>query len=187
MSTVSLLPPDDVRPRAHSSAVRHRAPVSATRTPALTTESLAEVEHFRYVLRRFMRASEEAAYREGLTPRQHQLLLALKGYPERDYANIGELADRLQACPHGVVGIVDRLERAGLVVRRRGQDDRRQVFIHLTPAGEASLARLSCEHLRELTSMRALLDCAPVPALAPEGNREADDETHPVSSPRDRL
>lgn len=171
MSTASLLPPEAARPRARSSTMCRLTPVSAPQAPALTEEGLAEVERFRYALRHFMRASEEAAYREGLTPQQHQLLLALKGYPGRDYANIGELADRLQACPHGVVGIVDRLERAGLVVRRRGQDDRRQVFIHLTSAGEASLARLSYEHLRELTSMRALIEHAPMPAQVPEGDR----------------
>lgn len=138
---------------------------------AVDTRDLAEVERFRYALRRFMRASEQAAYRQGLTPQQHQLLLALKGFPGRDYANISELADRLQACPHGVVGLVDRLERSGLVLRRRGQSDRRQVFIHLTPAGEETLTRLSYEHLRELANMRALVERAPVPTPAQRSPR----------------
>lgn len=161
MSTTQLLPPQDPAARPHRMSTRTSAThVSA---PTRAAESLVEVERFRYVLRRFMRASEEAAYREGLTPQQHQLLLALKGFPGRDYANVSELADRLQACAHGVVGLVDRLERDGLVTRRRSQEDRRQVYIHLTPIGEQALARLSYEHLRELTNIRALLADAPDP------------------------
>src|ERR1700754_1731073 len=77
-------------------------------------ESLSE---FRYELRRFLRFSEDAAQREGLTPQQYQLLLHVKGYPGRDWATVGELAERLQTQQHGVVALVTRCVAAGLVVR----------------------------------------------------------------------
>ena len=55
-------------------------------------ESLAELRH---QIRRFLRFSEQAARRAGLEPRQHQLLLGLKGLPKDVRPRIGELADRL--------------------------------------------------------------------------------------------
>ena len=112
---------------------------------------------FRYAIRRFLRFSEQAARREGVTPQQHQLLLALKGLHDRDAATVSELADRLQLRQHSMVGLIDRTEAQGLVRRRQGTDDRRQVFIHLTSAGEAKLRKLSVQHRQELQAMRSAL------------------------------
>lgn len=112
---------------------------------------------FRYAIRRFLRFSEQAARREGVTPQQHQLLLAIKGYPGRDYATVSELAERLQMRQHSMVGLIDRTESQGLVQREQGVTDRRQVFVSLTPAGEAKLMRLSVQHRRELLTMREAL------------------------------
>jgi DNA-binding MarR family transcriptional regulator len=110
-------------------------------------ESLAE---FRYALRLFLRFSEEAAQRAGLTPQQHQALLAIKGFPKRDHVTVGELAERLQLRHHSAVGLVDRLVAARLVVRRPDTADRRQVYLALTPRGTAVLQRLSAAHREEL-------------------------------------
>ena len=112
---------------------------------------------FRYAIRRFQRFSEQAARREGITPQQHQLLLAIKGYPGREHASVSELADRLQMRQHSMVGLIDRTEAQGLVRRQSGEVDRRQVFIHLTPAGEDKLLKLSVQHRRELRTMREAL------------------------------
>lgn len=112
---------------------------------------------FRYAIRRFQRFSEQAARREGITPQQHQLLLAIKGYPDRDYASVSELADRLQMRQHSMVGLIDRTEAQGLVRRQSGEVDRRQVFIHLTATGEDKLQKLSVQHRRELRTMRDAL------------------------------
>lgn len=112
---------------------------------------------FRYAIRRFQRFSEQAARREGITPQQHQLLLAVKGYPGREHASVSELADRLQMRQHSMVGLIDRTEAQGLVRRQSGEVDRRQVFIHLTPAGEEKLLKLSVQHRRELRTMREAL------------------------------
>lgn len=110
-------------------------------------EMLAEV---RYALRRFLRLSEDGARRAGLTPQQHQLLLAVKGYPGREWATVGELAERLQLRHHSAVGLVDRAEQLGLVARRSDPVDRRMVRIGLTPAGERILDGLTVLHLVEL-------------------------------------
>lgn len=124
--------------------------------PILKSEYEA-IAAFRYAIRRFQRFSEQAARREGITPQQHQVLLAIKGFPGRDYASVSELADRLQMRQHSMVGLIDRTEAQGLVRRKPGEVDRRQVFIHLTPAGEEKLQRLSMQHRRELRTMRDAL------------------------------
>lgn len=128
----------------------------------LTNRVIAKTDYesiaaFRYAIRRFLRFSEQAARREGVTPQQHQLLLAVKGFPGRDYASVSELAERLQMRQHSMVGLIDRTEAQGLVRRSQGVTDRRQVFVSLTPEGEAKLARLSVQHRRELLTMREAL------------------------------
>jgi DNA-binding MarR family transcriptional regulator len=105
---------------------------------------------FRYALRRFLRFSEEKAQAAGLTPQQHQALLAIKGFPDRDRITIGELAERLQIEHHSAVGLADRLARQNYLKRIRGTGDRRQVFIQLTARGENVLARLSIAHEDQL-------------------------------------
>jgi len=115
---------------------------------------------FRYELRRFLRFSEEAARAHGLTPQQHQLLLAVKGFPGRDWATIRDLADRLQLRHHSVVGEVDRAVESGLVVREPHPDDRRAVRVRLTPAGESVLEQLSLAHRDELGRLRQRLQAA---------------------------
>jgi DNA-binding MarR family transcriptional regulator len=105
---------------------------------------------FRYVLRQFLRFSEDAASAIGLTPQQHQVLLAIKGYPDRDRILIGELAERLQIRHHSVVGLVDRLVTLGLVTREQGTGDRRQVFVALTDVGGDLLEQLATAHRGEL-------------------------------------
>lgn len=104
---------------------------------------------FRYLLRRFIHFSEEAAKTNSITPQQHQALLAIKGFPERDQVTIGELAERLQLRHHSVVGLVNRLVKEKLVTRKPGED-RREVLVQLTDHGEQVLAGLSHIHRAEL-------------------------------------
>lgn len=120
----------------------HQRPVSKQEYVALA--------EFRHGLRKFLRFSEEAARDHGLTPQQHQLLLAIKGIPDRDWAMVSELADRLQLQQHSVVGIIDRSEQANLVMRRAHGEDHRVTEVHLTPAGEQVLERLTLAHREEL-------------------------------------
>ena len=125
--------------------------------PAFSKAEYEAVAAFRYALRRFLRFSEEAARAAGVTPQRHQLLLAVKGFPARDWATVRELAERLQLRHHTVVGEIDRAERAGLVARTPHREDRRAVEIRLTPAGEHLLASLTAVHRQELVRVHAQL------------------------------
>ena len=116
--------------------------------------ALERLSHFRFQLRRFLRESEDLCRRAKVTPLQYQLLLHVRGFPGRDWATVGELAERLQAQHHGVVALVTRCEQAGLVERRTAEVDRRQVEVHLTPKGETILLRLAALHQPELTRLR---------------------------------
>jgi DNA-binding MarR family transcriptional regulator len=129
-----------------------------------TRLSKAEYEllaSFRYALRQFLRFSEEAARALDIEPQQHQALLAIKGYPERDQITISELAEQLQVKHHSAVGLADRLVANGLAARETAADDRRQVYIMLTERGEAVLEQLAAAHKQELRrlgpEMHALL------------------------------
>jgi DNA-binding MarR family transcriptional regulator len=115
-------------------------------------EALAD---FRYQLRRFLRFSEETVHNEGITPLQYLLLLHIKGYPGREWATVGELAEKLQSHHHGTVALVSRCERLGLVRRKPNAADRRRVEIHLTAKGERCISRLAGLHRTELLNSRS--------------------------------
>jgi DNA-binding MarR family transcriptional regulator len=132
------------------------APVSTSTAPISKAEFEA-VASFRYAIRCFLRFGERAARREGVTPQQHQLLLAVKGFPGRAPATVTELAERMQMRQHSMVGLIDRTAAQGLVRREPGVADRRLVFILLTAAGEELLRRLAVQHRRELLQMRETL------------------------------
>jgi DNA-binding MarR family transcriptional regulator len=121
---------------------------------ALAKTDFEQLSEFRYQMRRFERFSERAAQAEGITPLQYLLLLHVKGYPGRDWATIGELAERLQAQHHGVVALVSRCEALDLVKRKVSETDRRQVEVHLQKAGETVLVRLAALHRAELKSLQ---------------------------------
>jgi DNA-binding MarR family transcriptional regulator len=112
-------------------------------------ESLAEL---RYQIRRFLSFSEQAARAAGLEPKQHQLLLSLKGLPPDTRPTIGEMAERLQIQHHSTVELVNRLVAAGYLQRRRDGEDRREVLLALTPKGQKVLRDLSLHHRAELRS-----------------------------------
>lgn len=122
--------------------------------PRLAKHQYEALANFRYQLRRYLRYSEDLTRRHGMTPLQYQLLLQIKGFPQRAYASIGELAERLQAKHHGVVALVTRCENAGLVERRVSDNDRRQVQVYLTEKGDKQLERLAELHRRELLQLQ---------------------------------
>ena len=119
---------------------------------AISKQDFEALSEFRYQLRKFLRFSEDAAQNEGVTPQQYLLLLHVKGVPGREWANIGELAERLQSQHHSVVALVSRCEKLQLIERRPSEIDRRQVNIHLLPAGERCLAKLAEMHRAELAT-----------------------------------
>lgn len=113
----------------------------------LDYQSLAE---FRYQIRRYLHFSENAARSSGLEPRQYQLMLTLKGLPEGRRPRVGELAERLKIQHHSAVELVNRLSTGGYVRRHRGDDDRREVLLSLTPKGEKVLGELVAHHRAEV-------------------------------------
>jgi DNA-binding MarR family transcriptional regulator len=117
-------------------------------------EALAE---FRYQIRLFLQFSENAARTVSLTPRQHQALLAIKGFPSGAAVAIGELAERLGIRHHSAVELVDRLAEAGLVARSVDAGDQRRVLLRLTDRAESHLAELSLAHLDELARIEPVL------------------------------
>jgi DNA-binding MarR family transcriptional regulator len=110
-------------------------------------EALAE---FRYALRQFLAFSEGKARSVGVPARQHQALLAIRGFRCREGVTIGQLAERLYIKPNSAVGLVNRLAAENLVARASHPGDRRQVFVSLTPRGLAQLEQLSTAHRAEL-------------------------------------
>ena len=126
---------------------------SISKPRVLNKGDYERLSHFRYRLRCFLRVSEDMCQAHGLTPLQYQLLLHLKGFPGKDWATIGEIAERLQAKHHGVVALIDRCEKSGLVKRRPSKEDRRQVEIHLLPKGIGLLSRIAALHQPELRQL----------------------------------
>ena len=120
---------------------------------------------FRYQIRRYLRFSEEVTQQHGVTPLQYLLLLHIKGYPGRDWATVGELAERLQAQQHGVVALLSRCEARGFVERRRSTQDRRRIEVHLLEAGEHMLHQLARLHRAELLSLQGRFVVPDVRAL----------------------
>src|SRR5579862_2162595 len=126
--------------KPHATA-RTRDP-KACRNPSI----FQDLARFRYRLRLFLRFSENAARKCGVTPQQHQLLLGIAGHTGRGLATVSELAEFLQEHHNSVVGLIDRAARRGLVRKQNDTLDKRFVFVTLTARGEKILSELSKLH-----------------------------------------
>ena len=124
----------------------------------LTAADYENLLAFRTALRKFLSWSQTRAREAGLTPAQHQLLLAVKGHPGGQPPAVGDIADYLLLRHHSAVELIDRAEAAGLVQRRPDQGDGRVIRVRLTPDGEERLSRLSAAHLNELRRLAPVLD-----------------------------
>lgn len=121
--------------------------------PAMDKQAYETLASFRYEIRKFLRFSEKLTRKAGITPLQYLMLLNIKGYPGRDWATVGELAERLQAQHHGVVALVSRCEKQGFVERRRSTEDRRRIEVRLLPKGEDYINRLADAHRVQLIAL----------------------------------
>ena len=128
--------------------------VASAAVPDISKAAFEQLSEFRYQMRKFERFSERAARDNGVTPLQYLLLLHIKGYPGREFAHVGELAERLQAQPHGVVALITRCEMRGLIARRASKRDGREVEVHLLAGGERLLTHLASLHRAELRVIR---------------------------------
>ncbi|AZO12247.1 MULTISPECIES: helix-turn-helix domain-containing protein [unclassified Mesorhizobium] len=125
--------------------------------PSISQAEYQRLSEFRYLIRRFLEFSQLQANEAGLTPRQHQALLAIKGYPSGGPVTVGDLAERLRIRHHSAVELVNRLCEAGLVTRDQDKADNRRVLLQLTPLADDRLADLSAAHLDELSRIEPML------------------------------
>lgn len=122
---------------------------------ALSDRDYRLLADFRETLRRFLAFSEAKAAEVGLTPQQHQALLAIKAAPFP--ATIGGVAETLMLKPHSASGLIDRLEALSLIERRHSPEDRRQAQVLLTQKADELLAALSATHREEIRRLRPML------------------------------
>ena len=133
-----------------------------------------------YLYTESRRLTKESAARVGLTGPQ---LSVVKMLEELGDMSLSELSEKIRAQNSTVTGIVDRMEREGLVDRKRSSDDRRVVNIRLTDKGSKLARSLDFEPFKifrsaledaltpaELLSLLTLLD-----KLATYVRREAGD------------
>jgi DNA-binding MarR family transcriptional regulator len=149
--------PSEARRRSVETGDDDTAPGAADPDEPLTKEDFEALARFRFAIRRYLRSSEEIVRGHGVTPQQYQLLLALKGFPGREWATVRELAERLQLRHHSVVELVNRAQEQGLVQRTAHPDDGRAVQVTLTAQGDDLLARLAVLHRDELRRMESAL------------------------------
>jgi DNA-binding MarR family transcriptional regulator len=151
-------------------------------TPTLTHADYRRLLELRTGLRRFLRWSEQHAEAAGLTPAQHQLLLAIRGHDDPRGPTVGDVAGYLMLRHHSAVGLVDRAEKAGLITRGQDPDNLSVVRLGLTEQGARQLEALSEQHLDELAhlapTMHALWD-----ALEATRHRDLDGAPHPAAPP----
>ncbi|MBV8203349.1 MAG: MarR family transcriptional regulator [Acidobacteria bacterium] len=130
--------------------------------PPMSEADYQALAAFRYALRQFLRFSEEAARRTGVTPQQYLAMIAVRGFPGRERLTVSELAERLQIRHHSAVGLIDRMVAQGLMLREPGGADRRQVFVTLTLRGAELLEPLAAAHRDQLQriggDLRQILD-----------------------------
>lgn len=147
----------------HSWGERVVLPHRATRyreSMKLSDDDYAHLLELRTSLRRFERWSERQAHDAGLTPAQHQLLLAIRGHADPSGPTVSDIADYLLLRHHSVVELIDRADAAGLVVRTRDKTDRRLVRLTLTKVGAKRVEALSALHLQELERLALRLPAA---------------------------
>ena len=117
----------------------------------LTDDDYKALLEFRSTLRRFLHWSGSEARRAGLTPTQHQVLLAIRGHGDGRGPTIGDLAEWMMLRHHSAVELVDRVERAGLAKRISKDGDQRLVRVRLSAKGHRKLEELSRAHIEELS------------------------------------
>lgn len=122
----------------------------------LQDSDYAALAKFRHAIRHFQAFSEVQAAEVGLTPQQHQVLLAIRA-ASPDEATVGHVAERLVLKPHSATGLVDRLVALGLVAREAASNDRRRAMLRLTDRAYEILADLSAVHRDEIGRLKPLL------------------------------
>lgn len=120
------------------------------RMEGLSDDQYALLFTVRHAIRQYMRWSEQQAGLRGLSPQQHQLLLAIRAHRAEMAPSTGQVAEYLMVRPNSAVELIGRVEAMGLIVRCPDRSDQRVVRVALTDAGRALLEELAEAHLQEL-------------------------------------
>ena len=144
--------------RERAAQDRALSPKATEKRAELTTQDYAQLASFRHALRGFLRFSEAAAEREGLTSQHYQAMLILRGWPEGQPMSINELSKQLMIKHNSAVGLVDRLASKDLVIREQSSVDRRKVELRLSARGRRVLRRLAAMHRGELRRIGPIME-----------------------------
>ena len=119
---------------------RFREAIRSTRRPLSEkeTRTVEAMTALRITARLIHQLMDRWADKHGLSEGRLHALFALKSAPERQLP-LGELADQLEVTPRNVTGLIDHLERDGLVERIDDPADRRLTYARLTIAGAKRL------------------------------------------------
>lgn len=117
----------------------------------LTRQDYHSMACLRYALRKFLRFSKDFVNKKAkLTPEQYEALLVLKAFSTDEGLTVGQLSERVQVKHHSAVSLTDKLAARKLATKRRGQPDRRYVYVKLTPKGIKLVATLAAAHRQEI-------------------------------------
>jgi DNA-binding MarR family transcriptional regulator len=122
-------------------------------------------EAFLYLLRtgdEAFRVAEVHLAGHDITHGRFGVLMALWGNCQREGREVtlspAEIADRTGVTRATVTGLIDTLERAGLVARTPHSDDRRMTSVALTPRGEVVIQNILPAHFRQMAWLMSPLD-----------------------------
>ena len=144
----------------------------------LTQTDFEHLLQLRTGLRRFLRWSERQSHAAGITPAQHQLLLAIRGHPDPAGPTVGEVAGYLLLKHHSAVGLIDRAVTAGLVQRTPDATSNSVVRLSLTTRGIEKLDALTDTHREELAHLAATMQALWHALERPHGT-----PPHPAAQP----
>lgn len=123
-----------------------------------TSDHYERLLELRTGLRRFLHWSEDQSREQGITPAQHQLLLAIRGHRGDHGPTVSDVAHSLMLKHHSVVGLIDRAQAAGLVRRERDRIQHALVRLQLTDEGERCIEALTAAHLAELSHLAPAME-----------------------------
>lgn len=147
-------------------------------SPALDETDYRTLLAFRMALTRFLHWRAEQTQDVGVTPQQHNLLLAIRAHTNPSGPSVRELSDYLMLRHHSTVELVNRAQAVGMVRRTADPEDRRIVRVRLTSAGRRLVRQLEEVHREELRQI------APAVSLIFGSLGQpppAGDQDHPVS------
>jgi DNA-binding MarR family transcriptional regulator len=132
---------------------------NAASRPALMEDVLGELTSIR--LRDWMGALKR--WQQGALSMVHlNVVMLLKS---NGPLSMSRLADLLDVSVASSTGIVDRMEKRGMVERRHSETDRRIVEVHLTQAGSGVFSIIDAERRGRLERLVGLMSDADLAAL----------------------